>query len=146
MELTYTSPALLFPAVSLILLAYVNRFHALATLLRQLLDQYRIEPSHSLYMQIANLMRRVRLIRVMQAMGILSVLLAVVCMLVLFQQGGQFWGRAIFFMSLLSLLASLILSLYETHLSVDALKVQVHDVMDDVELTRKVGLTSFDDD
>jgi Protein of unknown function (DUF2721) len=146
MELTYTSPALLFPAVSLILLAYVNRFHALAILLRQLLDQYRLEPSHSLHVQIANLMRRVRLIRFMQALGILSVLFAVLCMLVLFQQGGQFGGRALFFASLVSLLSSLAVSLYETHLSVDALKVQVHDVMDDAELKRKVGLTSFEDD
>jgi hypothetical protein len=146
MELTYTSPALLFPAVSLILLAYVNRFHALAMLLRQLLDQYRSTPTHSLHQQIANLMRRIRLIRVMQALGILSVLFAVLCMLVLFQQGGQFGGRVLFFTSLVSLLSSLSVSLYETHLSVDALNVQVHDVMDDVELTRKVGLTSFDDD
>ncbi len=145
MELTFTSPALLFPAVSLILLAYTNRFHALAILLRQLLDQYGKAPTHGLYVQIENVLRRVKLIRWMQGLGILSVTLAVVCMLVLFE-GQQAWGRSLFFLSLISLIGSLSVSLYETHLSIGALRVQVHDVMADIELKQKAGLDSFDDD
>ncbi len=145
MELTFTSPALLFPAVSLILLAYTNRFHSLATLLRQLLEQYRRGPTHSLYLQLENLLVRLKLIRWMQALGILSVMLAVVCMLVLFERA-QGWGTGLFVLSLLSLIASLCVSLYETHLSIGALKVQVQEVMADVELEQKAGMSAFEDD
>ena len=40
MEITFNTPALLFPAISLLLLAYTNRYLALANLIRKLHDEY----------------------------------------------------------------------------------------------------------
>ena len=84
MDISITTPALLFPAISLLLLAFTNRFLALASLIRQLHASYKSDPDEILFGQIANLRYRINLIRDMQAYGVSSLLLCVVCMLVLF--------------------------------------------------------------
>ncbi|NLD99070.1 MAG: DUF2721 domain-containing protein, partial [Fibrobacter sp.] len=68
MEITLSTPALLFPAISLLLLAYTNRFLALAALVRQLHGQYQQHPDDILFGQINNLRRRLKIIRNMQAL------------------------------------------------------------------------------
>jgi hypothetical protein len=127
MEINLTTPALLFPAVSLLMLAYTNRFLALAALIRSLHATYRTEPTTNLLGQIENLRRRIVLIRNMQALGVFSMLLAVLTMFLLFER----WQRAAnwaFAVSLLSLMASLLLSLREIQLSIEALKLQLRDM------------------
>jgi len=84
MEITLTTPALLFPAISLLLLAFTNRFLALANLIRQLHANYKTAPDELLFGQIANLRHRINLIRDMQAYGVSSLLLCVVSMFALF--------------------------------------------------------------
>ena len=72
MELTVNIPALLFPAISLIMLAYTNRFLALAALVRSLKAKYEEgEKNIGLQNQIKNLRYRLRLIKNMQAFGVL---------------------------------------------------------------------------
>ena len=71
-ELTLTTPALLFSAVSLILLAYTNRFLSYAQLVRQLRDRYMENPSDITVAQIENLRKRLNLTRTMQGLGIAS--------------------------------------------------------------------------
>jgi len=72
MELSITTPALLFPAISLLMLAYTNRFLALASLIRNLHEQYKKDPDQKhIVKQIRNLRARTRLIRLMQAFGVL---------------------------------------------------------------------------
>jgi hypothetical protein len=93
MELTLTTPALLFPALSLLLLAYTNRFLALANLIRELHRRYHTEPAPGVAGQLANLRRRVYIIRDMQALGIASLFACVLCMFLLFA-GQVFAGRA----------------------------------------------------
>ena len=44
MELSINTPALLFPAITLLMLAYTNRFLALASLVRSLHDEYNQAP------------------------------------------------------------------------------------------------------
>lgn len=44
MEISLTTPALLFPAISLLLLAYTNRFLTLAGLIRNLYKLYKEQP------------------------------------------------------------------------------------------------------
>ena len=127
MEITLTTPALLFPAISLLLLAYTNRFLTLATLIRQLHSQYQKNPSGMLVGQIENLRRRVVLIRNMQALGILSLLLCVVCMFLLFANE-YVAGWWIFGVSLFLLIVSLALSLQEIIISVRALNIQLSDL------------------
>ena len=84
MEINLTTPALLFPAISLILLAFTNRFLGLATVVRNLSRDYRERQTPSLLGQINQLRHRLILIRNMQAFGAASLLMCVVCMFVLF--------------------------------------------------------------
>ena len=122
MRIDLTTPALLFPAVSLLLLAYTNRFLALAALIRDLHARHQERPDPLFVRQIHNLRRRVVLIRNMQAAGVASIFLCVLCMFVLFAGFTQA-GKWIFGASLLCLMASLALSLREIQMSVGALNL-----------------------
>jgi hypothetical protein len=127
MDITITTPALLFPAVSLLLLAYTNRFLALAALIRSLHARYLERPDNILIGQLANLRRRIRLIRDMQAVGVLSLFLCVLCMFVLFA-GNVLLGKILFAASLLLLMWSLWLSVVEIRISVQALDLHLSDL------------------
>ncbi|MDF2187447.1 DUF2721 domain-containing protein [Paraflavitalea sp. CAU 1676] len=128
MELSITTPALLFPAISLLMLAYTNRFLALASLIRNLHDKYQKDPNQKhIVHQIRNLRTRIRLIRSMQALGVLSFMFCVVCMYCIFRN----WTDAsylIFAISIAAFMASLILSLLEISLSTKALELQLSDM------------------
>lgn len=127
MEITLTTPALLFPAVSLLLLAYTNRFLALASLIRNLHARYREDRDALVAAQIDTLRYRVSLVRNMQALGVSSLLSCVVCMFVLFQGWTQM-GKYIFGFSLVLLMSSLVLSIREILVSVYALNLQLSDM------------------
>ncbi len=124
MELNLTTPALLFPAISLLLLAYTNRFLAIATLIRNLHEKYETEPNRILIEQIKNLRRRVYLIRNMQFLGVFSLLLCVISMFALFWQQ-MIVGQWLFSISLVLLMLSLFLSIIEIQISVKALNIQI---------------------
>ena len=127
MEINLTTPALLFPAISLLLLAYTNRFLTLAALIRDLHARYKANPEDVLHGQIANLWYRVRLIKYMQALGVGSILLCTVSMFALLA-GWQGTGTAIFGLSLVLMAFSLALSLREILVSVDALDLRLRDM------------------
>ena len=133
MELTITTPALLFPTVSLVLLAYTNRFLAVAALVRRLASQYHEKKDKKLVDQIRNLRTRLRLIRDMQMLSIFAIFLSVLCMFFLFN-GNELIAKYIFGASLISLLLSLGLSLREIQISTRALAIQLRDIDDDVKL------------
>lgn len=127
MELTLTTPALLFPAISLLLLAYSGRFLALAALMRELHARYKTEPDSRIKGQLNNLRYRIVIIRNMQACGVASFFGCVLCMFLLFA-GQQLPGTWVFGASLLLLLVSLGLSLREIQVSIDALSLQMQDL------------------
>ena len=127
MDLTLTTPALLFPAISLLLLAYTNRFLALAALMRDLYARYKAQPDPRLKSQLANLRYRIGIIRNMQVCGVASFFGCVLCMFVLFA-GQPILGKWIFGASLVLLLISLALSLREVQVSIDALNLQLADL------------------
>ena len=127
MDISLTTPALLFPAVSLLLLAYTNRFLAVASLIRQLHGKYLENPKVILEGQIDNLRKRLFLIKAMQFFGVLSLFLCVLAMFVIYLQGGD-WGSAIFAVSLVCLLLSLFISLREIQLSTQALEIELSDM------------------
>lgn len=133
MELTITTPALLFPTVSLILLAYTNRFLAVAALIRKLAAQYKDDRDKNIAEQIKSLKIRVRLIRDMQMLSIFSLFLSVLCMFSLFS-GEELIAKYIFGASLISLLISLAMSLREIQLSTLALSIQLKDMDEDMKL------------
>jgi predicted phage tail protein len=130
MELTLTTPALLFPALSLLLLAYTNRFLALANLVRTLKTQYEEKHNEHHMRQIENLRRRLVIVRNMQAVGIGSLFGCVLCMFLLYA-GLTSAGKIVFGASLLALLVSLGLSLWEIQISVDALNIELDDLQHD---------------
>jgi hypothetical protein len=127
MEISLTTPALLFPAISLLLLAYTNRFLALANLIRNLHGQYMNEKNVNIKAQIANLKKRVILIRNMQLLGISSLFFCVVSMFTIYQEY-QMAGSIIFGFSLVLLMISLLLSIVEIQISVKALNIQMGDI------------------
>lgn len=127
MELTLTTPALLFPAISLLLLAYTNRFLTIATIIRSLYDRYHSVPDENLLAQIANLRYRTYLIRNMQIYGVLSLLFCVASMFALFAgwvAGGQ-WSFGI---ALILMIVSMLISLRELQISVGALDLLLADM------------------
>ncbi len=141
-ELSITTPALLFPAITLLMLAYTNRFLALASLVRKLHDEYvQTEDRTLIHQQISNIRTRISMIRNMQALGVLSFLLCVVCMYLVFR-GFDVAAKWVFALSLLSLLTSLIFSLLEIFLSTKAIDL----VLSDMELERPNILRRFLDD
>lgn len=128
MEITFNTPALLFPAITLLLLAYTNRFLALANLIRKLHDEYISGKENKvLFQQISNLKRRINYIRSMQAMGVFSFLCCVVCMFSIYE-GWIKIAEYVFAASLLSLLISLLISLVEIFLSTKALELELSDM------------------
>jgi hypothetical protein len=127
MDFSLTTPALLFPAISLLLLAYTSRFLTLAALIRDLYARYKAQPDPKIAGQLHNLRYRIVIIRNMQILGVSSFFLCVLCMFLLFA-GLLLVGKAVFGLSLLFLLASLALSLRELQVSVDALTLQIQDI------------------
>ncbi len=125
--LTLTTPALLFSAISLLLLAYTNRFLTLAGLIRNLHAKYKENPDKMLLGQIKNLRLRVRLIRHMQFAGISSLLLCVLCMFLIYI-GQMTWSEIIFGIALILLILSLGLSAWEIQISVKALDLHLSDI------------------
>ena len=120
MEISLTTPALLFPAISLLMLAYTNRFLTIATIIRNLHDRYKSEASENLLSQIANLRYRTYLIRNMQIAGVLSLLFCVISMFALFA-GWIVGGQWSFGIALVLMMASMLISLRELQISVGAL-------------------------
>lgn len=131
MELTFNTPALLFPAISLLLLAYTNRFIALSNLVRALHREYKEvkneDDAKLLVPQIRNLRRRINFIRYMQALGVFSFLLCVVCMYCIYA-GWVNVASYVFAASLISLLASLVFSFIEITASTNALALELSDM------------------
>ena len=129
MEMSINTPALLFPAITLLMLAYTNRFLALSTLIRNLHGKYKqgLEDEHMLRGQIKNLKRRMTLIKQMQATGVLSFFFCVLCMFFFYVQS-EVLAYSVFGISLVLLLISLALSLNEIILSTKALEIELGDM------------------
>ncbi len=127
MDINVTTPAVLFPAVSLLLLAYTNRFLSLAGVIRKLHADHKAAPQPIYLDQIASLRRRIRLVRNMQFFGVTSLLLCTICMFLVFLD----WYEAaewMFSASLVVMIVSLIISLVEIQISIHALDLHLQDV------------------
>ncbi|WP_345325627.1 DUF2721 domain-containing protein [Candidatus Villigracilis proximus] len=126
-----TTPALLFPTVSLLMLAYTNRFLTLASIIRNLHARYKDnDDDEHLLGQIANLRYRIYLIRNMQIAGVLSLLFCVISMFALFAgwvAGGQ-WSFAL---ALILMIISMLISLRELMVSVGALDLLLMELEDE---------------
>ncbi len=123
-----TTPALLFPAISLLLLAYTNRFLTLAQVIRQL-NASTDRAAALVQCQLPGLKRRIALTQYMQGFGVFSFLLCALSMFALFLDA-ELPGKWLFGASILSLTLSLVLSLVEVLISTEALSLVVKDLED----------------
>lgn len=121
------TPTLLFSAVSLIMLAYTNRFLSYAQLVRNLKDKYVKDRSEVTAAQIANLRKRLNLTRSMQILGITSLFCCVVSMFFCFISL-RTTAIIIFGIALLLLISSLGLSIRELVISTRALEIHLNDL------------------
>ncbi|KAB2931610.1 MAG: DUF2721 domain-containing protein [Leptonema illini] len=128
-EFSMTTPALFFSAISLLMLAYTNRFLALAQVVRALHAQYRENLSETIYGEIRNLRLRLHLIRAMQVTGISSLLLCVLCMFLIYI-GQRSIAEIVFGLANVLLIVSLAISVGEIQISVRALDLHLSDVED----------------
>jgi hypothetical protein len=142
MTIDLTTPALLFPAISLLLLAFTNRFLALATLIRKLHDNYLEQKDKRLLGQIRNLRRRLMYIRLMQVFGIASMFFCVFTMFLLFS-GLAEAGNYVFGLSLVLMLLSLAMSLIEVQLSSRALMIHLGDLEEGELRSTEPGISRF---
>lgn len=138
MEFSINTPALLFPAISLLLLAYTNRFNVIASRIRSLRDLWEKEHDDKILYQLHNLRRRVKIIRMMQFLGVMCMFGCILCMFTLFY-GEVFIAQITFALSLLSMLGSLYLSMREIHLSVVSLDIVLSDLEKELKEKKQVS-------
>jgi Protein of unknown function (DUF2721) len=129
MQLSINTPALLFPAISLLMLAYTNRFLALSNLVRNLHVKFQQNSTDRkmIIAQIKNLRKRLKLIKYMQGLGVVCIFMCVLTMFFIYEEY-VIWAQSIFGLSLLIFLASLALSLAEINISTDALELELKDM------------------
>lgn len=124
MEMTITTPSLLFPAISLLMLAYTNRFVTLANVIRQLSNLDNAPSRDIIIRQIENLRVRMAVIRLMQAFGVLSFVFCTLSMFSLLLDF-QLTGMYLFAASLILLVVSLLCSFYEVNISTTAINIEL---------------------
>lgn len=127
MELAISTPAILFSTVSLMMIAFTNRYLAIASLIRELHDKFRIRPDENYVEQIKHLHRRVHIIRNIQFIIVTSLLLSAISMLFIYLQY-QSVAQVLFFVALLLQIGALSLSIWEISLSIHALKIELSDM------------------
>lgn len=129
MEFTIQTPTLLFSAISLLMLAYTNRFVVIANLIRELYTIHIANPSDVTANQLRNLRKRMVIIRNMQVFGAFSFFFSVLSLLFIFLNS-VLLAEILFGFSLVALLVSLVLLIMELNISVHALNIQLKDFKD----------------
>ncbi len=127
MDITINTPALLFPAISLVMLAYTNRFMALSAVVRKLHDEYQLNTNKNLHMQIKNLQFRLKLVRRMQFFGVMSFLFGMISMYLVYIELFHY-ANILFGLGMISFSISLVLSLVEILKSTRALELELSDM------------------
>jgi hypothetical protein len=129
LEMSLTTPGLLFPAISLLMLAYTNRFVVLTNVIRQLSSLQNASDEDIVLRQIKNLRRRVQVIRMMQAFGVLSFVFCTLSMFSLLLVWAAI-GAYLFAASLILLVISLLFSFYEVNISTNAINIELEKFKD----------------
>jgi hypothetical protein len=136
MEISITTPSLLFPAISLLMLAYTNRFLTLASVIRQLSAMEDADSKEVVLRQLRSLQIRMVVIRQMQAYGVLSFVLCTLSMFALLLSWNMA-GIVLFAVSLIFLVVSLLFSLYEVNISTRAINIELERFDQKIKQARK---------
>ncbi len=128
-EFNLSTPPLLFSAISLILLAYTNRFLSYASTVRNLKERYENNPEGepTSLKQIENLYRRLDLIRWMQVLGASSLLVSLVAMFLYYLEWNVA-GGVVFGVGMVLLALSLCVCIWEIQISVKALNLSLQSI------------------
>ncbi|MBL7815715.1 MAG: DUF2721 domain-containing protein [Saprospiraceae bacterium] len=126
-EFTITTPAVLFPAISLLILAYMNKFVAITSLIRTLKERYIEDEDENILSQIRNLRRRMIIIRNMQWLAVFALFLCILSMYFIFENQ-HITAKNLFVAGMIALMVSLFLSLREIHLSIVAISLELKDM------------------
>ena len=123
MNINIGTPALLFPAIALLMLAYTNRYHFVVTLIRELIEKCEAKEVCDLTTieQCKYLQKRVILIQRMQQLLVFSLLLCVLC-IALVHFNFNLIAFMVFSLSIISFVTSLMLSLREITISVNGVQ------------------------
>jgi hypothetical protein len=132
MDFTLTTPAILFPAVSLLLIAYTNRYLAIARLIRELKTAHRKQENPIYLKQIRVLKRRERFIRNMQAFAIASLFCCTFAMALIYLDEKS-WGGMVFGAALLLMLISLAISFRDILMAGIALKIELEELEEELK-------------
>ena len=125
MTLDLTTPAILFPTISLLILAYTNRFIAIGNRLRNLHEKYTTtQKTEDILIQISIFKKRIRLIRDLQLVGIASLFLCVLTMFLIFENYNKA-AQYVFIASLLALMTAFAMAAFEIVISTKALNIQL---------------------
>ncbi len=127
MVITITTPALLFPAISVLFLAYNNRYLAIAKRIRELHDLFNRTQSHFARKQVESLRSRIRLIIVMQLFAVTGIISSVLTMGLVFL-GLQLFAVYAFLFSMLFIVLSLMVSMWELLISTRALNIELQNM------------------
>jgi uncharacterized Tic20 family protein len=130
MDFSISTPALLFSAISLLILAYTNKFLALSSLIRQMVEQYERHNDEGILKQIHNFQIRLRMIKYTQVFGVVSFLFCIISMFLIFVNR-IIPAEISFGISLISIFISLFLSLQEIFLSIGALNIELNRIKKD---------------
>ncbi|RVU26485.1 DUF2721 domain-containing protein [Sandaracinomonas limnophila] len=131
-ELAISTPALLFSIISLLMIAFTNRFMSMASLIRDLHERFLKQPDKTILIQIKNLRKRISMIRNMQIIAITSLLVSILCMFFIFW-GMDIIAKWLFVMGLIGLSISLIISAYEIMISTEALDAEISDMEEEIK-------------
>ena len=136
MALEISTPALLFPAVSLLFLSYTNRFLHLSALVRTLHGEWERDHQDAAKVQIDNLRKRLFLIRWMQLLGALSLLLCVIAMIAILL-GRHGLANTTFFSAVVLMSLSLASLVVEILISGGALRILLSQMEEPTDETEK---------
>lgn len=129
MNIDLTTPALLFPAIAILMLGYVNRYVSTANVIRTFKKDYDTGYKHTdILKQIAILKRRIELSRFMISISAVGLMLACLSMYLLFAEITQL-GNGVFGLALLAMIISILVSLYETQLSNKSLMIEINHIL-----------------
>jgi hypothetical protein len=142
-DITITTPALLFSTVSLLYIGYTNRFMAIAHLVRSLKDKFLEAHDERVLRQISNLRRRIVLIRNMQLLGISSLFCSVLSIIAIYFRH-QHTGEFFFGLGLVLLSMSMIAAVREILISVDALHIELEEIEELKEELAEQGLLNME--
>jgi Protein of unknown function (DUF2721) len=129
MEINLTVPALLFPALAILMLGYVNRYVSLAGVIRSFKKDYDSKYIHTNLLEQLNILKkRIELLKYVLLSAMTALILACLSMFFIFINM-QDAGKIVLGLSLLVMITSILISISETSLSNKSLIIEIDDIV-----------------